>query len=114
VFDVARRLLAVDLDDGREVARSEHDLTHADPVRKTADVAALGVDVLVCGAISRPLEAMLSAAGVRVIPQVCGLVEPVLAAYASGRLTEEAFLMPGCCGRRRGRHGRRGRGGPRW
>jgi predicted Fe-Mo cluster-binding NifX family protein len=60
--------------------------------------------VLICGAISRPLEAMLLSAGVEVIPQTCGPVEEVLKAFMSGKLTEKAFLMPGCCGRRRRFH----------
>jgi predicted Fe-Mo cluster-binding NifX family protein len=59
-------------------------------------VAGLGVDVLICGAISAPLRAVLAAEGVRVIPNRCGFVEEVLRAFLSGELTEQAFLMPGC------------------
>ncbi len=112
VLDVAGRLLAVDLEAGAEIARAEHDIDAPAPAQKAQRLAALGVDVLVCGAVSRPLEAMLAAAGIRVVPRTCGAVDDVLAAFVSGRLTEEAFLMPGCCGRRRHRGG--GRGGRRW
>jgi predicted Fe-Mo cluster-binding NifX family protein len=113
VFDVARRLLVVDINDAAEVSRNEAVIEETQLVPRTQRVTQLGVNVLICGAISMPLEAMLVAAGVRVIPHTCGMVEEVLQAFASGRLTDERFLMPGCCGRRRrfrGRH-RAGRGG---
>ena len=58
-------------------------------------VAEFGADVLICGAISRPLDAMLSSAGVEVIPQTCGPVEDVLKAFISGRLTEQPFELDG-------------------
>jgi len=108
VFDAARRLLLVDIENGREVWRTEQIVEESDLSPRARRVAESGAEVLICGAISRPLEAMLSSAGVEVIPQTCGLVEDVLKAFISGRLTERAFVMPGCCGRRRryarGRH----------
>ena len=113
VFDVARLLLVVDINDGAEVSRNEAIIEETQLVPRTRRVTQLGVNVLICGAISMPLEAMLVSAGVRVIPHTCGTVEEVLQAFASGGLTDERFLMPGCCGRRRrfrGRH-RGGRAG---
>jgi len=113
VFDVARRLLLVDIEDKREIGRAEKILEVPELAARARYVAELGADVLICGAISRPLEAMLLSAGVAVIPQTCGPVEDVLRAFISGQLTERAFVIPGCCGRRwrfrRGRsHGPRG------
>ncbi len=63
----------------------------------------LEVGVLICGAISRQLEAGLQAAGIEVLPHICGDVEEVLAAYSCGDLSRECFHMPGCCRRRRQR-----------
>lgn len=108
VFDVARHLLVVDVEDDAEIGRSEVVMEEAAFAPKAKRFADLGVKVLICGAISWPLEQMLVSAGVSVIPQACGMVEDVLEAFISGQLTEQAFLMPGCCGRRR-----RLRGGPR-
>ncbi len=108
VFDAARRLLLVDIEDGREVWRTEQLVEEPELWPRARRVVEFGADVLICGAISRPLEAMLLSAGVEVIPQTCGPVEDVLKAFISGRLTEQAFVMPGCCGRRRRFHaGRR-------
>jgi len=115
VFDVARRLLLVDIEGGKELRRREEPVDETDIASRAMHVARLGVDLLICGAISRPLEMILISEGAQVIPHTCGSVEDVLRAYVSGTFTEQAFLMPGCCGRRRrtwarGRRGRRGFG----
>lgn len=110
VFDVAKRLLLVDMDRGAELSRHEVPLEDAEVATRASHVLSLGVDMLICGAISRPLEQILASAGVNVVARTCGLVEEVLRAFTSGQLTEQAFLMPGCCRRRRfrGRRARRG------
>ena len=112
VFDVAKRLLVVQLKGDGPVNQEEVAVEETQILSRAKRVAQLGVEVLICGAISMPLEAMLVSAGVRVIPHTCGTVEEVLQAFASGRLTDETFLMPGCCGRRRRFRGRH-RGGQR-
>ncbi len=105
VFDVASRLLVVDLEGGREVYRTEAALDEPEAGRRAQRLAQLNIDLLICGAISTALEAMLASAGIDVTPQTCGPVEEVLKAFVHGRLTGEAFLMPGACDRRRVRRG---------
>jgi len=113
VLDVARNLLVVEVEGGVEVGRSEVGFADARPGPRADQVRRLGVEVLICGALSWPLEAILTSGGVRVIARTCGAVEDVLRAFLSGRLADWAFLMPGCCGRRRRfRAGRRHTG--RW
>ena len=107
VFDVARHLLLVDIEGDTEVNRSQTVIEDTQFASRAKRVADLGVDVLICGAISWPLEAMLASSGVRVISQTCGPTEDVLRAFISGQLTDTAFLMPGCCGRRRRSRARR-------
>lgn len=111
VFDVAKRLLVVDVERDTEVGRSEVDLKEMRLAARVKRMTALGVHVLICGAISWPLEAMLTSAGARVIPQTCGPVDDVLRAFLAGQLASGAFLMPGCCGRRRRFRGGRRHGG---
>ena len=106
VFDVAGNVLLVDVADGQEKARQNIALEASQPQARAAQLAETGADVLICGAISRPLEMAVSTAGIEVIGQTCGEVECVLAAFIRGELTQGAFLMPGCCGRRRFRGGR--------
>jgi predicted Fe-Mo cluster-binding NifX family protein len=111
VFDVAQTVVLVELDADRELRRRVIPLHSPDLARRVAALSENGVDVLICGAISWPLEAMVAAAGIRVVSQTCGAVEEVLRAFVGGRLNDRAFLMPGCCGRRRQR--RYGSGGRR-
>lgn len=106
VFDVARQLLVVEVDHGKEVGSRNVPLEESKPAARARYVAALGVKVLICGAVSRPLERLLQVEGIEVFSQRCGPVGEVLGAFLSGQLTEEAFRMPGCC-RRRFRGGRR-------
>jgi predicted Fe-Mo cluster-binding NifX family protein len=63
-------------------------------------LAETGADVLICGAISRPLELAVQTAGIELISQVCGDIEQVIATFVSGEFHPDDFLMPGCCGRR--------------
>ena len=55
----------------------------------------LGVEVLLCGAISRPLERMIRASGVKVIPCLRGSIEEVIAAYLVDGLSDARFILPG-------------------
>lgn len=102
VFDVAGSVLIAEIGDGAAEGREEVLLNGVeDPQVRAARLRECGADFLICGAISRSLEAAVLAAGVEIIPQTCGDVERVLAAFADGRLSQDAFLMPGCFGRRR-------------
>jgi predicted Fe-Mo cluster-binding NifX family protein len=109
VFDVAGRLLLVDVEDGRETARSEETLGETFLPGKAKRLKDLGVDVLICGAISRPLAMLASQAGVAVVPWVAGDIDEVLNRYLEDGLADPRYAMPGCRCRRAGR-GRRWRG----
>ena len=110
VLDVARRLVVAELEAGNEISRKEEPVAETDIFRRAQRIRELGVDMLICGAVSRPLEDMLRANGVQVIPWVCGPVDDVLELFISGQPLSPDYLMPGCCGR--GQRGR-GRGGRR-
>ena len=101
VFDVAANVLLIDVENGREVRREERSLSRTDPAARASEFLKLDANVLICGAISAPLEAALVSSGVRVFGFVCGPVEDVLAAFLDGRLARQAFCMPGCGGRPR-------------
>lgn len=107
VFDVAGQLLLVELVEGVEASRHEHRLADAEPEQRAAELSALHVETLICGAISQALEALLAENGIKVYGRVCGTVDDVLKAFATGELGQPQFAMPGCCGQAR----RRFRGG---
>ena len=111
VFDVAGQMLVIEIDGGRESARQERHLDAEFPQARAAWLVQEGIDVLICGAISRCLESAVVQAGVEVIPQICGDVECILSAFIDGQLEQDAFRMPGCRGQRRAlrAHCRRGK-----
>ena len=119
VFDTSGHLLVVELVDGEEVSRGEHAVTDTFPPFRVRRLKELGVELLICGAISNPVACLLDAAGISLMPWVIGDVNDVLDAYKRERLADSRYRMPGCRGRgrspRRGmRHARRhgfGQGG---
>jgi len=113
VFDFAHRLLLVDIENGKEANRSEVALESQLLPQRTGQLKDLGIDVLICGAISRSLANMVITSGIHVLPYVTGSIDDVLQAYLTGQLVKPEFSMPGCWpGARRG-FGRR-RGGCQW
>jgi len=113
VFDFAHRLLLVELEKGTERSRQEIELTEQSGPERAAKLRQLNVDVLICGAISRPLAFMLSSSGIEVLPFVTGSTEQILDAYKTGQLYQPQYALPGCWEGARGcfrrRRGRRGR-----
>jgi len=104
VFDSARRLLVVEVEEDRVVRRQEHALAAEIPQARVSALANLNVEVLVCGAVSRPLANLITASGIRLVSFVAGDVEEVVKASLSGALPAPTFMMPGCrCRRRRQR-----------
>ena len=116
VFDFAHRLLLVDIENGKEANRSEVALESRSVPQRAAQLKSLGVDVLVCGAVSQLLANIVMQSGIELLPYVTGNTANVLNAYISGQLIRPEFSMPGCwpgarrdfgqrrnC-RRRGRH----------
>lgn len=112
VFDVAGHVLVVEWVDGQEVARHEELFGIIAPCERVQRLVELGVRTLICGAVSQPLEALLTARGVRVVARVCGDVDEILRAFCAGTLEEERYAMPGCCRKRRRFRGRCRRGDP--
>lgn len=115
VFDVTRHVRFVVAESGRVVSESEESLPPEAGAIKAARLAELGVDTLVCGAISRPMQAVVAAYGIRTVPFVAGDLRLVIEAWLTGDLERSVFAMPGCStggrGASRGAGGQGRRGG---
>ncbi|HNQ89355.1 MAG TPA: NifB/NifX family molybdenum-iron cluster-binding protein [Verrucomicrobiota bacterium] len=96
VLDAASRLLVVRRWRGRTVERQELVLGSMTNEALVQCVTELGVDVLLCAAISEPLRRALENAGVVVETHLCGPVEALLEALHGGRWRRSEFRMPGC------------------
>jgi len=95
VLDSATRLLILEVKEGGEWSRSEIDLDENDPSRRCRRIRNLGVDALICGAVTRHLSNMLRGSGIFLVLGVSGQCEEVLHACLEGKLNRSEFLMPG-------------------
>ncbi|MBW1714368.1 MAG: dinitrogenase iron-molybdenum cofactor biosynthesis protein [Deltaproteobacteria bacterium] len=95
VFDAASRLVVVEVGEEGEYSRFETDISEYFPPSKTMRLTGLGVDTLICGAISKPLANMVTTAGINLIAWISGQVEDVLHAFLQGNLFDVQFMMPG-------------------
>lgn len=108
VFDVARQVHIVVATSGQISDEVPEMLTDEHPTQRALQLTELGIDTLVCGAISQQMRALVEAYGIEVIPFVAGDLQEVIRAWLSGLIQTDAYAMPGC-GRGGGR-GRKGRG----
>jgi len=95
VFDFAHGIIVVQSDENNEQARYRYEIPDESMAARAERLRELGVNVLVCGAISNPLAKMVSGLGITLIPWKCGLIEEVLVAYFSGTLEDPRFSLPG-------------------
>jgi len=91
VFDVAEHFCVLEVEDGVIKNRWIHNTENNSRV---ATLWKLGIDVVICGAVSRQLEAALWVAGMDVIPEICGPVDPVIRAFLRGSLAEGTYFSP--------------------
>jgi predicted Fe-Mo cluster-binding NifX family protein len=101
VFDTALNLLVLDIEDGCVTARSVKSMQGKDLNRRCSHINELGVDVLICGAISHNLHGMLSSQGVDVIEEISGFADDIVDAYLKGNLLDSEYMMPWCKRKRR-------------
>ncbi|MEW6443782.1 MAG: hypothetical protein AB1640_22800 [bacterium] len=100
VFDVSKSLIVIEVENGRIVARTQEVIESDDPVVKVRNLVERGIQVLVCGAVSRPLADLAALQGVGMISFTSGQAEDVIRAFVSGALPNAEMSMPGCCGSR--------------
>lgn len=113
VFDVAREILLVSIDDGK-VIQQELLILPGIAREKVVKLVDAGVKVLLCGAISNELNSSAIKCGVEVVSFLRGDIQCVLKAWLADSLNNMEFAMPGCRrradsgngSRRRFRHGK--------
>ena len=98
VFDTASRLLVLEITEKSETSRFETDISEYFLPSKSMRLTGLGIDTLICGAISRPFASMITTAGIKLIPWISGQVEEIVQAFLTNTLFDPRFIMPGCAG----------------
>lgn len=101
VFDAADQLLILEPEGANGYKRTSFKLPAVNLKERVKKMKEHQIDVLICGAISMPLENLLIASGIEVYSFVRGPVEEVIAAYQNGNLNHAVFSLPGCCRRLR-------------
>lgn len=102
VFDVADRLVLLEVQDGREIHRENLRLASRESFERTRELVELGVNVLLCGAISLTLEKALIAAGIRVVGFLGGEFENFIHVFLEGKLDDGRVRNEGRIGKRSG------------
>ena len=112
-FDFSAHILVVEIENDKELSRSQILLESQSPLQRVNQLKSLEVDSLICGAISRTLSEMITAADIQVLAYITGRIDDVIEAYVTGQLEQSQFSMPGCwpgarkglgqCGQVRGR-----------
>lgn len=98
VLDTALRLLVIETDGEKKASRFETYLDVQDLPTRCFRIRGLGVDTLICGAVSQHFVRRLKASGIQIIPGISGPSEDVVEAYFKGNLSDPRFLMPGYTG----------------
>ena len=95
VLDTASRLLVVELKEGSKTSRFEIHLDERDLIKRCLRIQGLGIDTLLCGAVTRYFSDMLRTSGINIVPGFSGRPDEVLDACFEGNLGQGEFLMPG-------------------
>lgn len=116
LFDTACRVVIWSDGEGRGEPE-EYDLRDLVPPMKVRRIQELGVEVLICGAVSNTVAYLVESAGIKLVPWISGPVRDVIEAFERGQLDESRYFMPGCGRMKRkragGGRGRAGTGGGR-
>lgn len=96
IFDINRDFLILDIENGKVLCEFSWVLRQNAPCGLVLDLKGMKIDLVICGAISRFLEKMLTSQGIGVIPFVSGEVKEIRDALLSGNLDSSRFAMPGC------------------
>jgi len=95
VMDTASTLLVMELDGRKEISRTYVNLENFSIWKRIFLIRDSKIDVLICGAISRPFLDGLRRSHIQVLFGIMGKVQDVLNAFIDGRLFHPKFFMPG-------------------
>jgi predicted Fe-Mo cluster-binding NifX family protein len=102
LFDVAGKIHLVESEAGHITAQTSICLDDPSPALKVRRLADLGVQMLVCGAISRAAQNILTAYGIELIAYIGGDLDAVIKAWRHNELSTDILRMPGSSNHFRG------------
>jgi predicted Fe-Mo cluster-binding NifX family protein len=96
LFDVSGEIHLVESEAGRIKAQSRVCLDDPMPALKVRRLADMDVGMLVCGAISRMAQDMVTAYGIELVAFINGDLDTVMDAWQHDKLRADVLRMPGC------------------
>jgi predicted Fe-Mo cluster-binding NifX family protein len=104
LFDVAGEIHVVESEAGNIIAESRVSLDDPMPALKIRRLADMGVQLLICGAISHSAQSMVTAYDIELAAFINGDLDTVIDAWLCDELYADVLRMPGCKSRfQRGR-----------
>ena len=103
LFDASRSLLVVSVENGVETGRKEVQVLSNEPHLKAKELTDFGIQLLVCGAISKDFAQALEDQAIHFISFVSGNVENIIQSFLNGVTLPSKYCMPGCGNYRRRR-----------
>jgi predicted Fe-Mo cluster-binding NifX family protein len=94
VYEVAKEILLIVVEGGREVSRERLSLNDGAPLRRVRRLLEIGVQTLICGGITASEVELLHAVGITVVDQQAGPVERVLREFIDAAAQGEPALQP--------------------
>jgi predicted Fe-Mo cluster-binding NifX family protein len=95
VLDFSETLLIVDIEGKKVIGRSCVNWSLCNDTMKLSLIKEAGVSMLLCGAVSRPMQFILENSGINLISGLRGRTDLILQAYLEGNLQSEHFRLPG-------------------
>jgi predicted Fe-Mo cluster-binding NifX family protein len=95
VLDTCIRMLVVDIDGSREMARSEVFLEKMSISERTEVLMRWGIKKIICAGVSDLMCKLLKSRDIETISGIAGEVEKIIRAYCCGDLSDPCFCMPG-------------------
>ncbi|MBN1960104.1 MAG: NifB/NifX family molybdenum-iron cluster-binding protein [Deltaproteobacteria bacterium] len=97
VFDVCRKVAIYDIENQNIIAHTNVSIVPNNTYLKIQKLIALGVDTIICGAISEALYQQLYDHGIIIYGFIAGDINQVINAFLNNTLNTPSLSMPGCC-----------------
>jgi len=96
VFDSSQTLLVAQIENNKIANRHLEPFNPSLPSHFADRLDAIGVEILICGAISQLPADIIEAMGIKLIPFISGNADEVLENLVKDQPIVPEFLMPGC------------------
>lgn len=110
LMDVSSKYVIYETENGQIKQRMDISLNTDGESSRVEKLKEIGVDTIICGAVSGYVSHMINEKGMRLLPMIYGPVEEIIEHYLQNTLGSYCSTAGSCKGRKRQRRGECGRG----